>query len=63
MQKIIGSTETNTKVIQSLYRGFASGNIKGVADLLTSDFIMHVLGKGRVIRYGPRVPVPLEGLK
>ena len=49
-------------MIQSLYRGFASGNIQGVADLLTSDFIMHVPGKGRVIS-GPRVPVLLEALK
>lgn len=47
MQKIIDSIETNTNVIQSLYQGFASGNIEGVADLLTSDFIMHVPGKGR----------------
>ena len=47
MQKIIDSIETNTNVIQSLYQGFESGNIEGVADLLKSDFIMHVPGKGR----------------
>jgi hypothetical protein len=47
MQKINYSTEMNTSVIQSLYGTFASGNIEGAAALLTSDFIMHVPGRGR----------------
>ncbi|MFL6486277.1 MAG: hypothetical protein ACJ71D_06130 [Nitrososphaera sp.] len=47
-QQIIDLTETNTKVIQSLYPDFTSRNIDGVVVnlLLTPDFIMHVPGKG-----------------
>ncbi|MFL6522982.1 MAG: hypothetical protein ACJ71B_05825 [Nitrososphaera sp.] len=49
-QQIIDLTETNTKVIQSLYPDFTSRNIDGVVVnlLLTPDFIMHVRERGTI---------------
>ncbi|MFL6488023.1 MAG: hypothetical protein ACJ70V_00190 [Nitrososphaera sp.] len=49
-QQIIDLTETNTKVIQSLYPDFTSRNIDGVVVnlLLTPDFIMHVQERGTI---------------
>ncbi|MFL6479241.1 MAG: hypothetical protein ACJ707_10560 [Nitrososphaera sp.] len=49
-QQITDLTETNTKVIQSLYPDFTSRNIDGVVVnlLLTPDFIMHVQERGTI---------------